>query len=491
VSEPPQIPAGVREGDVLAGKYRIDKILGVGGMGVVVAAHHIQLDDRVAIKFMLPSGLSNREAVSRFAREARAAVKIKGEHVARVSDVGTLENGAPYMVMEYLDGIDLADWLKQRGPLPVEQAVEFLLQACEAIAEAHALGIVHRDLKPANLFVVSGPDRGLMVKVLDFGISKSTSLTPVGSDMTQSSVVMGSPLYMSPEQMRSAKDTDSRSDIWALGVILYELIAGRTPFKGDSMANLVCDVMSGAPFPLREARPDAPEGIEAVIMRCLDKDRGARYETIGELAIALMPFGSKRSRSSVERISRVLGAAGLSASALALPPSSDKEKTVESATTEIGASSGASWGKTIRSNRRAPWIIFGGVAVLIAGVGGFMVMNKSAATGTETLGSSAASRATAIAEPVPPTSSKATAVESPSPPVPPSATVPTSPINEGVTSSSGGKAKKNGPSKVVATPKGATSPPVAPVGASGPATKASQNTAAAPAKTGTMFDDRK
>ncbi|HEY4156934.1 MAG TPA: protein kinase, partial [Polyangiaceae bacterium] len=163
-AQPPPSAAGVREGDVLAGKFRIEKILGVGGMGVVVAAHHLQLDERVALKFLLPETLGNPEAVARFAREARAAVKIKSEHVARVSDVGTLENGAPYMVMEYLDGSDLDAWLKERGALPIEQALELVLQACEAIAEAHSLGIVHRDLKPANLFVIRRPDGALSVK---------------------------------------------------------------------------------------------------------------------------------------------------------------------------------------------------------------------------------------------------------------------------------------------------------------------------------------
>ena len=199
--------AGVREGEILAGKYRVDKVLGVGGMGVVVAAYHIELDQRVAIKFLLPEVLDHGEAVARFAREARAAVKIKSEHVAKVTDVGKLENGAPYMVMEFLDGSDLSQWLTQRGALPVEQACEFVLQACEAIAEAHALGIVHRDLKPGNLFVIRRADGVLSVKVLDFGISKTASGPGSGSAgaMTKTSALMGSPLYMSPEQMQSSR----------------------------------------------------------------------------------------------------------------------------------------------------------------------------------------------------------------------------------------------------------------------------------------------
>src|SRR4051812_29611172 len=211
--------AGVREGDVLAGKYRVDKILGAGGMGVVVAAHHVQLDERVAIKFLLPEALGNAEAVARFAREARAAVKIKSEHVARVIDVGTLETGAPYMVMEYLEGGDLSQVLASRGPLPVEEAVEYVLQACEAIAHAHALGIVHRDLKPANLFLIRRPDGTNAIKVLDFGISKVMPGKSASSDnaMTRTRTVMGSPLYMSPEQMASTRDVDGRTDLWALG----------------------------------------------------------------------------------------------------------------------------------------------------------------------------------------------------------------------------------------------------------------------------------
>src|ERR1700733_1118638 len=193
--------AGIREGDILAGKYRVERVLGVGGMGVVVAASHVQLETKVAIKFLLPEMLSSREAVARFPREARAAVRITSEHVARIFDVGTLENGAPYMVMEFLEGGDLAAWIEQRGPMPVEQAVEFVLQACVAVADAHGLGIVHRDLKPANLFCVRRTDGRLLIKVLDFGISKVTQFgsSGPGTSATKTSALMGSPLYMSPE----------------------------------------------------------------------------------------------------------------------------------------------------------------------------------------------------------------------------------------------------------------------------------------------------
>jgi eukaryotic-like serine/threonine-protein kinase len=360
------------EGDILAGKYRIDRILGAGGMGVVVAAHHIRLDERVAIKFLLPEMMEHGEAVARFEREARAAVKIKSEHVARVSDVGTLENGAPYMVMEYLQGSDLADWLRQRGPLPIEQAVDFLLQACEAIAEAHSLGIVHRDLKPANLFVIRRPDGSTSVKVLDFGISKmrggSASVPDVS--ITKTSTMMGSPLYMSPEQMQSAKDADHRADIWALGIILQELLTGASPFMADTVPELVAKILSTPPPSLRFRRPDAPEGLERVISTCLEKDRNRRFGSIADLALALAPYAPRHSRLSIERISGVMREAGFGASTV-LPPSSNP---VEPAG---GDGTQASWGRTNapRSRTGVTLLLVASVSAVLA-AGAFLLMRK-------------------------------------------------------------------------------------------------------------------
>jgi serine/threonine-protein kinase len=293
---------GVSPGDVLAGKYRVEHVLGVGGMGVVVAAHHIQLDERVALKFLLPEALANPAALSRFEREARAAVKIKSEHVARVTDVGRLESGVPYMVMEYLDGRDLSSWLANSGPLGVEQAVDFILQACEAIAEAHALGIVHRDLKPANLFCIRRPDGQLSIKVLDFGISKVTTVGAAAHEMTRTSAMVGSPLYMSPEQMQSSKGVDVRTDIWSLGLIFFELVAGRTPFQADTVTELAIKVATQPAPPLRAFRSDVPPVLEAVIDICLQKERDQRYQTVGDFAIALAGFASLRGRASVDRV---------------------------------------------------------------------------------------------------------------------------------------------------------------------------------------------
>ncbi|MGO9712327.1 MAG: serine/threonine protein kinase [Polyangiaceae bacterium] len=300
---------GVREGDILAGKYRVDRILGVGGMGVVVAAHHVQLDDHVAIKFLLPEMLNNAECVLRFAREARAAVKIKSEHVARVTDVGKLESGSPYMVMEFLEGEDLSAWIS-RGPLRIEQAVDFVLQACEAIAEAHSLGIVHRDLKPANLFCIKRPGGQASIKVLDFGISKVTGGAQDVS-MTRTTAVIGSPVYMSPEQMKSSREVDNRTDIWALGVILFELLTGRTPFGGDTVTEVAIHIAMDPTPPPRSLRPEIPLGLDAAICKCLEKDRAKRFQNVGEFASALVEFGSKRARRSFEEIEGTLRSSGI------------------------------------------------------------------------------------------------------------------------------------------------------------------------------------
>jgi eukaryotic-like serine/threonine-protein kinase len=313
------LAAGVHPGQILLGKYRIERVLGMGGMGVVVAATHVTLEERVAIKFLLPHALSNPEAVARFLREARAAVRIKSEHIARVTDVGQLENGSPYMIMEYLDGADLGTIAHQRGALSIDDSVEYVLQACEALAEAHALGIIHRDLKPANLFVVRRADGTPSVKVLDFGISKLTGLSASsgsGSDlsMTKTSTIMGSPLYMSPEQMASARDVDARTDLWALGAILYELLTGKVPFQADTITQLCAMILQQPPPPLRNLRPDAPEALQAIIARCLEKDRNLRFANVADFANSLSPFAPRRARLSIERVSRVIETAGLAIS---------------------------------------------------------------------------------------------------------------------------------------------------------------------------------
>jgi serine/threonine protein kinase len=304
-STPPPPPVAI--GELVANKYRVERVLGRGGMGVVVAAMHEQLAQRVAIKMLLPEAKASPQALARFAREARTAATIRGEHVARVLDVGELEGGAPYIVMEYLDGRDLAQTLAERGTLGCEEAVAFVLQACEAIAEAHAAGIIHRDLKPSNLFVSRGPDGSPLVKVLDFGISKRLLCSDSDGLLTTTSSFIGSPLYSPPEQLVRSHDVDARSDIWSLGTILFEALAGRPPFVGDSVMHVASKIFNEDPPSLLELRPELPADLNAVVMRCLRRRPDERYPDVRALARALAPFAPAHS-DSADRVARIVAA---------------------------------------------------------------------------------------------------------------------------------------------------------------------------------------
>jgi serine/threonine-protein kinase len=303
----------VRPGEIIAGKFQIERVIGEGGMGYVVAARHLQLGQTVALKFMR-SDVLNDEHKSRFLREARNTVRLKSKHVSRVLDVGSLEGGAPYIVMEYLEGTDLSALLQKRGPFPVKEACDYIIQACEAIAEAHAHGIVHRDLKPANLFLTRGSGGEPVVKVLDFGVSKvlelgldDTSSRHLDSVVTKATDLLGSPSYMAPEQVVSARDADSRSDVWSLGVILFRLISGKAPFTGNSLGDLIQNIMHGPTPNLRDYRPDIPEGLEHVLLRCMERDRTRRPDVV-ELARMLAPYAGPNAAPSLERIA-ILGPA--------------------------------------------------------------------------------------------------------------------------------------------------------------------------------------
>lgn len=280
--------APVVVGDVLLDKYRVERVLGQGGMGFVVAVRHVDLGQLYAMKFLLPTGLGNPEALERFLREAQAAALLRSDHAARVHDVGRMPNGAPYMIMEYLEGCDLKKYVERTGPLPVEEAVMFVLHACDAIAEAHAAGIIHRDLKPANLFLSKRRNGSLVVKVLDFGISKQTASDKV--ELTNSSTALGSPRYMSPEQIAKSKTVDTRTDVWALGLIAYELLAGECPFRAGSLLEVAAKVLQDEPADLREVRPDVPENVVAAIERCLRKRREDRWGSVEEFAAELGGF---------------------------------------------------------------------------------------------------------------------------------------------------------------------------------------------------------
>ncbi len=307
-----------RPGDVICGKYRIDAVVGAGGMGVVLGGVDISLGRPVAIKFLSPEKATREGAVARFLREARSAAAIQGEHVVRVFEVSTLPNGAPFIVMEHLRGADLSQILQQRGALPIEEACDYVLQACEALGEAHARGIVHRDLKPQNLFLTQRPDGSPCVKVLDFGISK-VAVEDGAPNLTSTDTIMGTPLYMSPEQVRSLKNVDARADIWALGAILFELLTMSPIFHAPSASALCAMIAMDPPTPLRALRPHAPPGLEAAILRCLHKDPAGRFQDIAALSEALAPFASERGRQSATRISRVVRSASGQVSGGLLP----------------------------------------------------------------------------------------------------------------------------------------------------------------------------
>ncbi|MBX3222598.1 MAG: protein kinase [Labilithrix sp.] len=295
--------ARVKPGDVLGGKYKVERVLGVGGMGVVVAAKHVDLGQRVALKFMLKEAMADPSHAERFLREAKSAVQLKSLHTARVLDVGRLKNDEPFMVMEYLDGRDLDAELQARGPLPPQVAVDYILQASEALAEAHGLGMIHRDVKLKNLFLTAGVDGRPLVKMLDFGLAKTLGAHGDVS-LTATNSVFGSPQYMSPEQMRSAKDVDVRSDIWSIGVCLYELLTGRVPFDAQGVAEICAMVLKDPVPPPSQFVQGLPSDLEAAVLRCLEKDVTRRFQSVAELAFALQSYASDE--ASARRILHVM-----------------------------------------------------------------------------------------------------------------------------------------------------------------------------------------
>ncbi|HEX3771721.1 MAG TPA: serine/threonine-protein kinase [Polyangiaceae bacterium] len=293
-------------GALIDGKYRLERLIGKGAMGAVFEAHHELLGRRVALKLIAEEHANNPDAARRFLNEARAAAGIENEHVARILDAARLEDGAPYMVLEMLEGEDLAQILDRanarKEPLGVTKVVDWILQAIEGLAEAHALGIVHRDLKPANLFLARRRDGTSILKVIDFGISKAASPLSADPSLTSTRALLGSPVYMPPEQLRDARSVDARADIWSLGVVLYELLSGDLPFYADNVADLFVAVLEGEVPSLRARRSDVPPDLEAVILRCLRREVAERHRDVAELAEALAPFGPVGSDAAVRRI---------------------------------------------------------------------------------------------------------------------------------------------------------------------------------------------
>lgn len=294
-------------GEQIAGKYRLEKVAGEGGMGVVYAAEHLVLRQRVAVKVLLPDAASSEAVVERFSREAQAAARIQSEHVARVMDAGSLASGAPFLVMEYLEGCDLNELLALEGKLAPTDVADMMLQALEALAHAHAVGIIHRDLKPANLFLHTRPDGSNVVKMLDFGISKAKARP--GEKVLTGQAVLGSPVYMSPEQLRNAKEIDGRADLWSLGVVAYELLSGKPPFDGDGVGEIFAAILEQRAIPVCERNPKVPPELAAIIDKCLERKVEDRWADTAELARAIAPFGSGAHTVLVERIEQVLARA--------------------------------------------------------------------------------------------------------------------------------------------------------------------------------------
>jgi eukaryotic-like serine/threonine-protein kinase len=376
---PSSPPCAFEIGTVLAGKYRVERTLGAGGMGVVVEATHLLLSERVAVKLLLPHVIGDPEHQARFFREAQAAARINSPYVAKVRDLGELDSGEPYIVMELLEGSNLEDLLQAPEGIGVLRTARLALQACEALATAHAAGVIHRDIKASNLFLASAPDGSPLLKIVDFGISKLSALgsTPEAS-LTATQMAIGSPLTMAPEQMRSAKDVDHRADIWSLGTVLYRCLSGKQPFEAETLPQLCSKVMEAAVIPLEERVPSLPTELVSVIGKCLRRDAHDRYSDVAELAYALAPFAGEGARAAADRCRRILdkNRAGLSdkpnqssfasdptgiaqqATAPALPsgggakivaPGSNSPETAAASTTEgagIASSTDTSFGRT-------------------------------------------------------------------------------------------------------------------------------------------------
>jgi serine/threonine protein kinase len=296
-------------GEILAGRYRVERVLGAGGMGVVVRVTRLDGEGPFALKFLRPSVARDPLAARRFRREAEAAGRIESPHVVKISDVGQLASGTPYLVMEFLEGPTLDQRLAGNRRLPLAEACDLALQIAEGLAAAHAMGVIHRDIKPANLYLVADADGAELLKIADFGVSKI--LDPDGREgrgLTRTQTSIGSPLYMSPEQMRSARTADFRADQWSLGAVLYRMVTGQLPFEAGSMVRLCVLVLEGDFVPLATRCPELPAELAAAVERCFRVSPAERYADLAEFADAFVPFAGSRGRERADRCRALLAA---------------------------------------------------------------------------------------------------------------------------------------------------------------------------------------
>ncbi|AKT41417.1 serine/threonine-protein kinase [Chondromyces crocatus] len=306
-------------GEWIAGRYRVEHVLARGGMGVVVEAEHALLGKRVAVKLLLQDVAADKNALQRFLDEARIAAQLPGDHIARALDFGRTDAGDAYLVMELLVGRDLEAELRRRRRLPLQEAVDYILQACEGVAEAHTLGLVHRDLKPANLFLTRRRDGSALIKVLDFGISKRT-LGGAPLTLTNRSAACGTPAYMAPEQMMPVAPVDARCDQHALAVVLFELITGRRVFSADNLGLLAVQILDEPAPRLSVAFPGVPAGLDVAIARALAKSPAERFPDLAGFAQAIAPFGGPGADASARNVAQVLEGAASSRNVVATGP---------------------------------------------------------------------------------------------------------------------------------------------------------------------------
>jgi eukaryotic-like serine/threonine-protein kinase len=282
------------EGDVVADRYRVGPVIGAGGMGIVYKARHIPLGTWVALKVIRPDIAQNSSLWRRFAREARALGALHNKHVVRVHDSGTLPSGLRYMVMELLQGTDLRRLLAEHGAMTPAQAVDYVLQVCSALGDAHRLHIIHRDIKPENIFLATIRACEPTIKLLDFGVAR---FQDDAGQLTVPGRGVGSPRYLSPEQLQNPNAVDQRSDIWGVGLLLYELMTGWSPFEGMNTAQICLAICQGPIPPIESLRRDLPSELSAIIRRCLEVDPAARFQSADDLVAALEPFSSRHQKS--------------------------------------------------------------------------------------------------------------------------------------------------------------------------------------------------
>jgi serine/threonine protein kinase len=374
--EPTPPPFSIKPGAVLANKFEVVSILGRGGMGVVVEAFHRTLGQRVALKFLQGGLAKDPSAVSRFFREARAAASLGSEHVVRVLDADWLPSGEPFLALELLEGRDLAAELRDRGPLDVVEAVGFALQACEALALAHQKGIVHRDIKPANLFLTRAVDGSPLVKVLDFGVAKVRRAGDAGTGTTDPSAIVGSPRYMSPEQIQSSGAVGAPADVWALAVTLYELVSGRAPFEGENLLEICAAIVSGPPARLVDRRADVPPGLGSALERALAKDVGARTASMLAFAEDIASYAGPTGEARLERLRRI---ARVSQAPSGIKSSSSSTRNEAAAVGVDSTLAASSLGPSRVGARSSSWPWIAGVGALVAAVAVFVATRRGPA----------------------------------------------------------------------------------------------------------------